>query len=181
MNEVIRTILQRKGTKEYAAKPVEKETLMLLLRCAAAAPNAFNAQKWHFTAVSNAAVLAEMEEKCYRALVKSGVCSADEPYAPFYHAPAVLIFSAAKDNLFGKQDCSAALENAALAAKSLELGSRFLDVPNEYFHAPESAQLRRQCGIPEDYETICFLSVGYPADAEEKPTEKRDDVFTFVE
>ena len=181
MNEVVRTILQRKGTKEYAPQPVKKEDLQILMRCAAAAPNAFNAQKWHFTCVTNAGLLAELEEKCYQALVKCGECSADEPYAPFYHAPAVLIFSAAKDNRFGKQDCSAALENAALAAKSLGLGSRFLDVPNEYFHAPESAETRRLCGIPEDYETVCFLSVGYPADAGEKPTEKRDDVFTFVD
>ena len=150
------------------------------MQCAAAAPNAFNAQKWHFTCITNGELLGELEDRCYRALVKSGVCSADEEYAPFYHAPAVIVFSAAKDNAFGKQDCSAALENAAIAAKSLGLGSRFLDVPNEYFHSPESAAVRQLCGIPEDYETICFLSVGYPANKCEKPTEKRSDVFTYV-
>lgn len=181
MNEVIKTILARRGTKEYRPDPVEKEKLALLMKCAAAAPNAFNAQKWHFTCISNRAVLDELEEKCYQALVKCGECSADSVYYPFYQAPAVLVFSASQENRFGRQDCSAALENAAVAAKSLGLGSRFLDVPNEYFRSEAAAETRRLCGIPDGYETVCFLSVGYPANPEEQPTEKRDDVYTYVD
>ena len=114
-------------------------------------------------------------------MVKSVAWAWDVHVAADHHAPAELILSAAKDKHYGKEDCSDALGSGALTVKSLGLGSSFLDVPNEYFLDQEGAQLRRQCGIPEDYETICFLSVGYPADAEEQPTEKRDDVFTFVE
>lgn len=181
MNEVINNILARKGTKEYRPDPVGKDKLELIMRCAAAAPNAFNAQEWHFTCITNRVMLEELEEKCYKALVKCGTCSANEPYVPFYHAPAVIICSADRENEFKKQDCSAALENAALAAKSLGLGSRFLDVPNEYFHSPESKSTAGLCGIPENYETVCFLSVGYPKDAAEQPATKRSDVFTYVD
>lgn len=181
MNEVIKTILARRGTKEYRADPVDKGTMELLMKCAAAAPNAFNAQKWHFTCITNRALLDELEEKCYQALVKCGECSADSVYYPFYKAPAVLVFSASVENQFGRQDCSAALENAALAAKSLGLGSRFLDVPNEYFHSEAAAETRKLCGIPDGYETICFLSVGYPADPAEQPTAKREDIFTYLD
>lgn len=181
MNQIIETILARKGTKEYQRTPVSRETLELLVRCGIAAPNAYNAQKWHFSVVTAPALLAELEHKVYLKLVETGVCEPGEDYAPFYRAPAVFAFSAARDNEFGKQDCSAANQNVAVAAKSLGLGSRFLDVPNQFFNAPEGADFKARLGIPEDYDTICFLSLGYPADPAERPNEKRQDVVTFVD
>ena len=60
-------------------------------------------------------------------------------------------------------------------------GSRYLDIPNSYFNSPEGEADKRKIGIPDGYETICFLSVGYPEDPDEKPTEKREDVVTFID
>lgn len=181
MNPVIETILARTGTKTYRPDPVPREDLALIVRAGIAAPNAYNAQKWHFSVVTDRALLDELEEKAFQKLVETGVCEAGEDYAPFYRAPAVIVLSASSDHPFGAQDCSAANENMAIAAKSLGLGSRFLDVPNQFFHAPEGASVKARLGVPEGYETVCFLSVGYPVDAAEQPTEKRSDVVTFVE
>ena len=88
---------------------------------------------------------------------------------------------AARDNNFAKQDCSAANENMALAAKSLGLASRYLDVPNLYTNTPEGAGCKEMCGIPKDYDTVCFLCLGYSDDISEQPTPKRGDVVNYVD
>lgn len=181
MNDVIQTILARKGTKRYTCEPIPRETLELLARVGIAAPNAYNAQKWHFSILTNQTLLNELEHKVFLKLVETGVCKADENYAPFYHAPAVFIFSADQTNEFARQDCSAANENVAIAAKSLGIGSRFLDVPNQFFHSEDGEEYRARCGIPADYETVCFLSLGFPEDPDEQPNDKRRDVVTFVD
>ena len=181
MNDVIKTILSRKGTRVYKKTPIPKETLELLARAAVAAPNAYNAQKWHFSIISNTELLSELEYKVFLKLVEIGICEEGEKYKPFHEAPVVMVFSAAMDNEFGKQDCSTANQNVAIAAKSLNLGSRFLDVPNPFFNSPEGKEYRKRIGLPEDYETICFLSIGYPEDPDELPTEKSMDVVTYIE
>lgn len=181
MNEVIRTILSRKGVREYKPIPVSKEVLELLGKAAVAAPNAYNAQKWHFSIISNKELIEELEQKILLKLIEVGICEEGEDYKAFHQAPVIMIFSAAMDNEFGKQDCSAANQNVAIAAKSLNLGSRFLDVPNPFFNSPEGEPYKRKLGIPEEYETICFLSIGYPKHADEAPTAKRSDVITYID
>ena len=86
-----------------------------------------------------------------------------------------------RENNFAKQDCSAANENMALAAKSLGLASRYLDVPNLYTNTPEGAGCKEMCGIPKDYDTVCFLCLGYSDDISEQPTPKRGDVVNYVD
>ena len=115
MNDVIKTILSRKGTRVYKKTPISKETLELLAKAAVAAPNAYNAQKWHFSIISNNELLSELEYKVFLKLVEVGICEEGENYKPFHEAPVVMVFSAAMDNEFGKQDCSAANQNVAIA------------------------------------------------------------------
>ena len=179
-NEVIRTILARKGTKAYKKDPISDEIIDILLECGRAAPNAFNAQAWHFTAVTNASILAELEEKTLEALIRCGVCEKGSNYHAYYDAPAVIAISAKKDSEFRKQDCSAANQNIAIAAKSLGIGSRFLDVPNNLFNAPGGERYKEMLGIPEGYETVCFLCLGYPEDPDERPTIKKTNVVSRV-
>lgn len=181
MNDVIKTILARKGTRTYSEVPVEREKLELLAKTAIAAPNAYNAQKWHFSVIRNKEVLDELSAKILKKLIEIGECKVGEVYDAFHGAPVIMVFVASKDNQFGKQDCSAACQNVAVAAKSLGLGSRYLDIPNHFFNAPEGEFDKQKIGIPDKYETICFLSIGYPEDPNEKPTEKRADVVTFID
>ena len=50
----------------------------------------------------------------------------------------------------------------ALAAKSLGLASRYLDVPNLYTNTPEGAGCKEMCGIPKDYDTVCSCAWDIP-------------------
>ena len=173
MNEVIKNIMTRKGATEYSAKMVDDETLETIVKAGIAAPNAFNRQAWDFAIVSNPEILKEIAELT----AKAYGC---EPGDTLYNAPVVIIVSSAKDNYFRKQDCSAAHENMALAAKSLGVASRFLDIPNLAFQSEKGAELYKKCGIPEGYETVCFLCLGYSEQLDAGPNTKDFTKFHFV-
>lgn len=181
MNEVLNTIFSRAGIREYLDQPVEREKLLLLLHAGIAAPNAYNRQAWHFTAVTKQCLLDRIDRETFQQMVSNGTLESNSSYHPLHGAPALVILSSALDNPFAKQDCSCANQNIALAAVSLGLGTRYLDVPNFAFAGPEGSSLRQACHIPDGYGTVCFLSVGYPAEKTCPPTPKKADVIDLVE
>ena len=174
-NEVLNTILSRKGVKQYKSNPVPRELLEAIVAAGIAAPNAFNRQAWHFSVITNKTLLEEIDAETNHRL------GDEEGYHSLYGAPVLIVISSARDNNFAKQDCSAANENMALAAKSLGLASRYLDVPNLYTNTPEGAGCKEMCGIPKDYDTVCFLCLVYSDDISEQPTPKRGDVVNYVD
>lgn len=181
MNEVIKTILKRTGTTEYRPEQISDQELNVILKCGVSAPNAFNTQKRHFAAVQNKEILETIDRRTFDALDVIGDIGEDErDYRPLYDAPTLVLISADSASDFGKQDCSCANENMAIAAKSLGIGSRYLDVPNMAFKGSEGEKLKRLCNIPEGYDVICSLSLGYPMDPDEKPKEKDFSVVSQI-
>lgn len=173
MNEVINTILKRAGVKEYADTAVEREKLEVILHCGEVAPNAMNKQTWKITALTDREKIAALDVKILEAYAKYKGFHAPETYHAVHGAPVLVIVSAAKDNIYRFEDCACANENMAIAAASLGLASRYLNWPACYFNAPEGEADKLALNIPEDYETVCFLSLGYPADPDYKPTPKQ--------
>lgn len=181
MNEVIETILKRTGTTEYRPEQISDQELNVILKCGVAAPNAFNAQMRHFTAVQNEEILETIDRRTFDALDALGDIGEDERnYRPLYGAPTLVLISADRKSDFGKQDCSCANENMAIAAKSLGIGSRYLDVPNMAFEGYQGEKLKALCKIPEGYDVICSLSLGYPIDPDEKAKEKDFNIISLI-
>ena len=48
MNEVIRTILNRRSIRSYLPDPIPQETMNTVIQAGLAAPSAMNQQSWHF-------------------------------------------------------------------------------------------------------------------------------------
>ena len=156
-NEVLNTILSRKGVKQYKSNPVPRELLEAIVAAGIAAPNAFNRQAWHFSVITNKTLLEEIDAETNHRL------GDEEGYHSLYGAPVLIVIS------------------SALSPKSLGLASRYLDVPNLYTNTPEGAGCKEMCGIPKDYDTVCFLCLGYSDDISEQPTPKRGDVVNYVD
>ena len=57
MNEVIKTILQRRAVRKYEDRPVSREDLELIVKCGQYAATGMGIQPWHFTVVTDRAVL----------------------------------------------------------------------------------------------------------------------------
>lgn len=181
MNETINTILMRTGTTEYLTEQIKEEELNTILKCGIAAPNAYNAQNWHFSVVQNKEILDLIDRRTFEALDRIGdIEEEDQDYKPLYDAPTVIFISADETSDFAKQDCSCANENMAIAAKSLGIGSRYLDVPNMAFEGAEGAELMKKCQIPEGYRVVCSIALGYPSNPEEEAKQKNPDVISFI-
>lgn len=71
MNEVLKAIKSRRSVRAYTAQQISQEDLNAILEAATYAPSGMNYQTWHFTAIQNATVLEELNEKIKGAFAKS--------------------------------------------------------------------------------------------------------------
>lgn len=154
-NEVLENIKSRRSVRTYTERQVSVGDLNLILEAAAYAPSGMNFQTWHFTAIQNAAVLTELNEKIKGAFAKSDdphlqERGHSETYCCYYHAPTLVIVSNEPTRWWAPMDCACALQNIFLAAKSLGIGSCWIN----------------QFGIPENHRVYGCAALGYaPADA----------------
>ncbi len=71
MNEVLQNIKARHSTRVYTEKQVSVEDLSLILEAATHAPSGMNFQDWHFTAIQNADLLRQLNDKVKEAFAAS--------------------------------------------------------------------------------------------------------------
>lgn len=172
-NPVLQAIDERRSIRSYTDEQVSKEHLDLLLSAALASPSARNSQPWHFSVVQNQALI----ERINRAAVEQLKIGADEAllnrlntpgYTIFYHAPTVIFLSANPEGRYSALDCGIAVQNIALAAHSLGLGSVILGMPRAAFEGPEKEALERELDFPEGASFQIAIAIGHPAASKEK-------------
>lgn len=83
-----------------------------------------------------------------------------------YDAPLLFIISTKKDSEFGERDASAAAENIMIEANSLGLGSVY--IMGGALKLNDDTTLKDELGIDKDFDTQVIVSVGYPAEKQEK-------------
>jgi nitroreductase len=157
VHELIR---RRWSPLAFADKPVEPEKLQSLCEAARWAPSAFNEQPWRFV------VCMRDNPADHRRFVECLV-EGNVPWAQ--HAP-VLMLSVAKrtfshngsPNRHAWHDVGLAVENLILQATALGL---FVHQMGGY----DAAKARAAFGIPEDYEPVAAIAVGYPGEADRLP------------
>jgi nitroreductase len=159
---IIDTIFSRRSIRKYQDKPVEEETITLLLQAAMAAPSAMNIKPWDFVVVQDADLLAEIRSALmfgrYEAPLAVVVCG----NTSFFRHPMA--------SRFWVQDCSAATENILIAAAGLGLGTVWLGVhPIHNFEKRISTILK----LPDHVKPLNVIYVGYPD--EEKPARTQYD------
>ena len=160
MPEIIDILLSRRSIRQFTAEPIDRETIILLLKAAMSAPTACNSQPWEFIVVTQKELLDEIRSKLLFAR---------------YNAPAAIVVcgntgiannSAARDHWV--QDCSAATENILIAAAGMGLGAVWIGV---YPYPSKIKPLAETLGIPENVIPLSMVYVGRPAEAKEPRTQ----------
>ena len=148
------TIFSRKSVREYTDQPVEKETLLELVKAGMAAPTAMNRQPWSFIVVTDMKTLEPINDMMGLRMLKQ--------------AKAAIFVLGKKDEKFWQQDCSAATENILLAAEAKGLGAVWCaGFPME----DRLAEYKKILNYGDEYEVLSLVSIGYPTGAE-KPKDK---------
>lgn len=162
-NVVIETIMARRSIRKYKDQPVEREKLQQIVECGINAPSGMNAQPWQVRVVDNPEYINGITEEFKKANPKM----AEDPNFKnmFRNAPAV-IFIANPKNGSGALDCGLLGENMILAAHSMGLGTCCLGGPIAFMkNSPEAAPYMERLQLPEDYDLLYAIGVGYPDEA----------------
>ena len=149
--EALEAIMTRRSIRQFTDEDVTAEHIETLLRAAMAAPSAGNQQPWRFVVIRD----AETRQR---------LSIATQYGAPMGRAPlGIVVLADTRDNKhtgYWVQDCSAAVENLLLAARSLGLGTVWMAA---HPHPEREANIREIVEAPEGFAALCMIAVGHPA------------------
>ena len=161
----IHDLLRRRWSpRAFSERPVEAQRLASLFEAARWAPSSFNAQPWRFF------VATKDDPAAYGRLLD---CLRPQNARWAQNAPVLIISVARLDfagdrgaNRHARHDLGLATENLVLQAVALGLAAHQMA---GFF--PDKA--RAALGIPEGYEAVTAIAVGYPGDPEDLPPETK--------
>lgn len=143
----------------YLPAPVPREHLVAIMEAGLAAPSGCNRQTTSLIAVDDPAVLARL-----RAVIDPPVASSAPALICVLTRPLI----AYRDRTFFVQDYAAAIENMLLAIADMGYASCWYEG-----HITDAdrigEQMARLLGVPEEYQLVCMLPVGLPAEEAAAP------------
>jgi len=159
---------QRYSCREFSTKPVEKEKIEKILEAGKLAPTAKNAQSQRILILQNKEQLAKLSE-----------CT------PFgWNAPVIMVICYDKESSgkrkydghdYGIEDASIVTTHMILEVQELGLGATWIG----HFEPDKVREIYR---IPENFEIVALLPIGYPAE-DSKPNprhEEREEISKWV-
>ena len=157
--ETLTAITKRASTREYLAKPVDKNLLEQIVDAGRRAPSARAVEPWEFVVVKERAMLDRLAQ-----LVNNG---------PFIKDAAACIVVFCVDTKYYLEDGCAAVENILLAAADAGLGACWV-AGDKKEYAPHVAQM---LNAPAEMKLICLISLGWP---KKEPVQKKKRALSDV-
>ncbi len=160
MNRDLQFIFSRRSVRKFQDRTISDAMITDILEAAMAAPSAVKKDPWHFVVIRNRETLDLIAgilphgKMLTRAAAGLLVCGDIEK---------------AHDQLesYMLQDCSAAIENALLAANALGLGACWLGV---HPRKERIEALRQLFSLPENIVPISAIALGFPGEEPEART-----------
>ncbi len=168
MNETIKTITERKSTKSYQDKHIEKSVIEQIISAGLNAPSGMNRQTPIFVAVS--------DDKTVRKLSELNGAVIGIKNDPFYGARDVIIVLAKKQGTY-IYDGALAMGNLLNAAFSLGVGACWIHRAKEVFESDEGKKMLENWGVEDEVEGIGFCILGHEKEAKVKTEIKNGRVF----
>ena len=174
--QAVQFLRSRRSVRFFKDRPVEKETIRILIETARYAPTASNSQmvEWLvFTDKGRIKELSGLTVDWMRAILRKDPQPAYAPYLPMIvaawdagvdvvlrDAPVLLVASAPKENTSGLVDVSLALSYLELAATAMGLGTCWAGLVQGALLS--SPQLKTEMGIPAGHTHHYPMMMGYP-------------------
>jgi len=164
--EFLTTIATRKSTRKYKPTQISAKELNTILSAGSVAPVGANAYgNYHFTVVQNAELIEKINIATSNA--RNNIEGMEVKIAnTTYGAPTLVVVSAKIEPKFHGIELAnvgCLVENMLLAATDLGVGSVFLMAPVLGFKA--DPQLVKDLQLPEDFEPMSVVALGYPVDS----------------
>ncbi len=174
---IIDNILTRRSIRKYTDQEINQEILDTIMRCAIFAPSAVNAQPWEVRVIRNPDILKEINERWRKAAApKDEALARDPEFSVYHHAPILIVIAGESKNPKARVDVGIMLQTILLSAHGLGLGTCPIGMLIPPLILPENKDLMKLLNIPEDYEVMGNISMGYPAETPEAPIRYSDKV-----
>lgn len=167
--ELIEGLHTRRAVRAFTDRQVEPESVKELIRSAIQAPSAMNCQPWSFVVLQDRALLGRLSDRAKDLLLEREPLGrmppdmkqmlADPGYSLFHGAGTLIVILAHPQGRHPDWDCCLAAENLMLAAHASGLATCPIGLSWPVFELPE---VRHELGIPDDYQVILPVIVGYP-------------------
>ncbi len=157
MNEILQNMLTRRSVRDFSDKPIAKADIETLLEAAIYAPSGMNKQSWQFVAVLNQDRIQALAAAVGKAWDREGY--------DFYKPVALIITSNEADSKWGRSDNACAMQNIALAAHSMGIGSVWINQLFGFCDVPEIRAILTELGVPENHIVHGVAALGYSKSA----------------
>lgn len=167
--DINEAIAGRRAVRDYRRQAVDERTLRGLIDAAVQAPSAVNQQPWTFTVVRDPGLLDRISQEAKAHMLATLPPSphsahfrsllGDPAFHIFYHAPALILISAAAQGPWIVEDCALAAENLMLAAYGAGLGSCWIGFAQSFLGTDHG---RDTIGLPAAWVPVAPIIVGYP-------------------
>lgn len=176
-NETVNAVLKRRTIRSYTERPLTQEELGILLECAMWAPSGRNSQPCHVRVLTDKKALDALNTDFKNKVGWDTPAYTRWDVNPVYQgAPALFfIFSENKDGM----NSGIMVENIAIAAEGMGLGSCIIASIGGLMDAPEGRKWKKILDIPEDFEFDICIAVGEKAE-EPEPKERKPENFRII-
>lgn len=175
VNETMKSILDRRSIRTYKDAQISEKKRDTILKAALQAPSARNAQPCQVRVVQNREMMKELNSDLVEySLKNSGRPGPFGPDYSFYHnAPTFIFIFGDSSNAWSPVDSGIMVENMALAAHSVGLGSVIIGMCNPIFQTEVRDKWREILKVPEGYELVVSIAIGEKAiDPDPKPRDE---------
>jgi nitroreductase len=159
VHELIRA---RWSPRAFADRPLSPETLCSLFEAARWAPSSFNEQPWSF-------IVARRDEADEFARLLACLVPTNQAWAR--HAPVLMISVATLGFARDGRPNRHALHDVGLAAAQLTLQAAALGLAVHQMAGIDRERVRATYGIPDGFEPVAGLAVGYPGEPASLPVQ----------
>ena len=175
MNEIVKSIVERRSVRKYSDKMPSKELINEVIKCGLYAPSGRNFQGVKIIAVTNKEKRDEISE------LNRTIGGWAEGFDPFYGAPVIMVVLGNMNRKTRVYDGSLVLSNMMLAAHSLNLGSCWIHRARNVFELDEYKEFLKEQGVEGEYEGIAFLALGRMAGELPEAEPRKENRIFWVE
>ncbi len=173
MNETIQAILNRRSIRNFSDKPLSQAEIDQLVAVALASPTAMNRQLWEYRFITSQDLISELNRAVIDRFRETGNQAALDRIASrhksiFYGAPLVVAIAMPPEH-YTAVDAGIAVQNLAIAAQSMGLGSCIIGMAAAAFEGETGKQPLEEMDWPEGFQFAISIAIGHPAMNKEAP------------
>ncbi len=166
MNEVLRTIKNRRTIRRFKSDPIEEEKLEAILDAGRWAPSFSNLQPWRFIVIKDQRLKNALDKAARESVLHLGI----------NEAPVIILVCVDRriDPLHAIEAGAAATQNMTLAATSLGLGAGWIGI----WGTEAESSIQKIFKLPETVRAVSLVPLGI---ADESPEGHRNPIEEFMQ